>query len=149
MSARFRAAALAYFAYGVVYYVGGLWLVHQGIGVMGTFSGGGRRTLVFWALMGLVPLLAIPFFLWVRQRWFERWIVSRRDFARLVAFLLAFRALKVGEVAFHHDGAAVTAPWGGDITFQAGARVFLVVTVAALIVVARAAWAAENERGEA
>ena len=33
------------------------------------------------------------------------------------------------------------APWGGEITFRAGAIVFLIVTVAALLVIGRAAWA--------
>ncbi|HYE93287.1 MAG TPA: hypothetical protein VEA38_19810 [Terriglobales bacterium] len=145
VDARFRAAAFGYLAYGLVYYVGGLYLITQGVGVMG----GRRGSFMFWAIAGLVPLLAIPFLLWARRRWFERWVVTRRDFARLVAIFLAFRALKVGEVAFNKDGAAVAAPWGGVLmTFQTGAALFLIVTLAALVVVARAAWAAE-ERGDA
>ncbi|MBM4439920.1 MAG: hypothetical protein FJ027_05845 [Candidatus Rokubacteria bacterium] len=142
---RFRAAAVGYLAYGLVYYVGGLYLITQGVGVMG----GRRGSLTFWAVAGLLPLLLIPFLLWARRRWFERWVVTRRDFARLVAIFLTFRALKVGETALNTDGAAVAAPWGGVLmTFQTGAALFLVVTLAALVLVARAAWAAE-ERGEA
>ena len=34
-------------------------------------------------------------------------------------------------------------PEGGEITFRVGACVFLIVTVAALLVIARAAWAKE------
>ena len=74
----------------VVYYLGGLYLLSQGVGVMG--STGGRRgsTLLFWALVGLVPLLGVPYLLRAPRRWFERWILSRRDFARVVAAFLAF-----------------------------------------------------------
>lgn len=146
VDARFRAAALAYLAYGVVYYVGGLYLIYQGVGVMGGGMTGGRRgSLIFWGLAGLVPLLLIPYFMAARRRWFERWVISRRDFTRLVAIFLAVRALLVGQTAFMKGhGAAVAAPWGGVlITFQVGAMVFLVVTLAALVMVVRAGWARE------
>jgi hypothetical protein len=136
---RFRAAALAYFAYGIVYYVGGLYLIYQGVGVMG---GGRRGSFVFWSIAGLVPLLLIPYLVAARRRWFERWVITRRDFTRLVAIFLAIRALLVGQTAFMKGhGAAVAAPWGGVlITFQVGAMVFLVVTLAALVMVVRAGW---------
>ena len=142
---RFRAAAGAYLIYGAVYYVGGLYLVSQGVGVMGGSSGGGRGGgLLFWAITGLVPFLGIPWLLHSRRRGFERWVLSRRDFARLVAVLLAFRAYKVGQVAFRSDAASVAAPWGGAVTFQIGAAVFLVVTLFALAMVVRAAWTRET-----
>ena len=143
---RFRTAALAYLAYGAVYYVGGLYLIYQGVGVMGGGLTGGRRgSFMFWSIAGLVPLLLIPYLIAARRRWFERWVFSRRDFTRLVAFMLAFRALKVGEIAFMKgDGAAVAAPCGGVlVTFQTGAAVFLLVTFGALVMVARAAWTHE------
>ena len=141
---RFRAAAGAYLIYGAVYYVGGLYLVSQGVGVMGGSSGGGRGGgLLFWAIAGLVPFLGIPWLLHSRRQGFERWVLSRRDFARLVAVLLAFRAYKVGQVAFRPDAASVAAPWGGTVTFQIGATVFLVVTLFALAMVVRAAWTRE------
>jgi hypothetical protein len=141
---RFRAAAGAYLLYGAVYYVGGLYLVSQGVGVMGGSSGGGRGGgLLFWAITGLVPFLGIPWLLHSRRPGFEGWVLSRRDFARLVSGLLAFRAYKVGQVAFRPDAASVAAPWGGAVTFQIGAAIFLVVTLLALVMVARAAWARE------
>ena len=141
---RFRAAAHAYVAYGLVYWLGGLYLVWHGVGVMGGASGGRRPgSLVFWGLAGLVPLLLIPFLLSHPRHWFERWMLSGRDFARIVAVLLAYRAFKVGQVAVRADGASVPAPWGGIVTFQAGAVVFFVVTVIALAFVAAAAWSSE------
>jgi hypothetical protein len=39
----------------------------------------------------------------------------------------------------------VAAPWGGDVSFRIGAALFFLVTVAALALVARAAWAGSAE----
>jgi hypothetical protein len=138
MADPYRAAARAYLVYGVVYLVGGLYLISQGVGVMGApTSGATARTLLRWGLIGSIPLLVIPWLL----TWPWSWLggaISRRTFAWVVAGLLAIRAFKVGEVALH-GGAAVAAPWGGEITFRVGALVFLVVTLAALAFVVRAA----------
>lgn len=134
----FRAAARAYFLYGVVYLAGGLYLIYHGVGVMGARTDGAAlRTMLSWGLVGLIPLLVIPWLLVHRWSWLRGWL-SRRTFAWLVALLLAIRAIKVGEVAVR-GGAAVPAPWGGQITFQAGAVVFLGVTLIALAFVVRAA----------
>lgn len=149
MSDRFQLAAGAYLVYGIVYWIGGLYLLWHGVGVMGSASDRGRTSLVFWALLGLVPLLLIPYLLHARRAWFERWILSRRDFARIVALFLVFRAYKVGQVAASPYGASVPAPWGDSVSFRIGAVVFLVVTVGALILVARAAWTGEEDTGPA
>jgi hypothetical protein len=147
--ARFQLAARGYLLYGIVYWVGGLYLLWNGVGVMGGSEARRAGTLAFWAVAGLVPLLVVPYLLAARRRWFERWVLSRRDFARVVALLLAFRAWKVAGVALHPAGATVPAPWGGTVGFQVGAAVFLVVTVAALAAVARAGWAHEPSGTEA
>lgn len=136
---RFRTAALTYLGYGVVYWIGGLWLLSQGVGVMGGRTGGGTAaSLLRWGVIGLVPLVAIPLCLWRRWSFAAGW-VSRRTFAWLVAALLAFRVWKVAGVALRSDGGAVAAPWGGSVTFQAGAVVFVLVTILALVAVTRAA----------
>ena len=138
MADQFRAAARAYFVYGVVYLVGGLYLIYRGVGVMGApTTGATSLTMLRWGLIGLIPLIVIPWLLARRWSWLRGW-VSRRTFAVVVAALLAIRAVKVGAVAVH-GGATVEAPWGGEITFQAGAAVFLAVTLIALVFVARAA----------
>jgi hypothetical protein len=136
----FRVAARAYLVYGVIYWLGGLYLATQGVGVRGD------RTMqpgVVWILLGLVLVGAIPYLLAQRRAWFERWILSRRDFARVLAAFMAVRAWHVLRVALRPDTASVAAPWGGEVTFRAGAIVFLIVTVAALVLVGRAAWARE------
>jgi hypothetical protein len=139
--ARFRAAARAYLGYGILYWVGGVYLVTQGVGVPGGAGAAGRAaSVVFWAVVGLVPLLGIPYLLRRPRPWFDRWILSRRDFARLLTLFMAFRAWKVLEIAARGETARVPAPWSGELTFRAGAIVFFAVTVTALIFVARAAW---------
>ncbi len=135
----FKTAARAYFVYGLVYLVGGLYLVSQGVGARGSrLTAGGE-----WAAIGLVLLFGIPYLLRRRRSWFERWVLSRRDFARVLALLMAVRAWAVWRVALRPETAMVAAPWGGDLTFRVGAAVFFVITVAALVFVARAAWQRE------
>jgi hypothetical protein len=135
---RFRLAARAYLVYGVIYWIGGVYLVSQGVGVRG-----GRMVQpgVVWIVLGLVFVAAIPYLLAQRRAWFERWILSRRDVARILVAFMALRAWHVLRVAVRPDTASVSTPWGGEMTFRAGAIVFVVVTVAALALVARAAWA--------
>jgi hypothetical protein len=136
----FRLAARAYLVYGVIYWLGGLYLATQGVGVRGDRM---MQPGVAWILLGLVLVGAIPYLLAQRRAWFERWILSRRDFARVLTAFMAVRAWYVLRVALRPDTGSVAAPWGGEVTFRAGAIVFLIVTVAALVLVGRAAWARE------
>jgi hypothetical protein len=140
---RFGDAARAYLVYGIFYYVGGLYMLWHGVGVVGSMEGRRYSALAFWALAGLVPMLLIPYLIARPRAPFERWILSRRDFTRVVALFLAFRAYKVAQVIVHHHGGSVPAPWGGRITFQLGAAVFTVITLGALVLVARAGWGGE------
>ena len=141
---RFRTAARTYFVYALVYEIGGVYLVSQGVGVPASAGARGRFIYtLFWAVVGLVPLLGVPYLLRRPRGWFERWLLSRRDFARILALFMAYRAFKVAHVAVRGETASVMAPWGGALTFRAGAIVFLAVTLVALVTVARAAWQEE------
>jgi len=143
---RFRAAARAYFAYAVVYWIGGVYLVWQGVGIPGPVTPSKRAaSLAFWALAGLVPMFVIPYLLRRPRAWFERWILSRRDFARILALFMAWRSIEVLRVALRSATATVPAPWSGEISFRLGAALFFVVTAVALALVARAAWASQEE----
>jgi hypothetical protein len=134
---RYRGAAGAYFVYGVVYLVGGLYLISQEVGVAGARTEAATtEAMVRWGLIGLVPLIVIPLLLWRPWSFLGGWI-SRRSFAGLVALFLIARSYNVGEVAVRGVG-AVPAPWGGDLGFQAGAVVFLAFTLAALAFLLRA-----------
>lgn len=142
MNSRFRSAAVAYLVYGLFYWVGGLYLLSQGVGVAGGRDGGTGSSMVTWGLAGLIPLVAIPMLLWRPWSWFGGW-VSRRTFAWLLTIFLALRAWAVGRVALR-SGGTVEAPWGGEMTFRPGAIIFFVVTALALIFVARAAWSQDQ-----
>src|SRR5437870_12356597 len=133
---RFRLAARAYLVYGVVYWLGGFYLATQGVGVRG---GRLMQAGVVWIVLGLVLVVLIPYLLAQRRAWFERWILSRRDFARVLTAFMAVRAWHVLKVALRPDTATVAAPWGGEVTFSVGAIVFVIVTVTALLVLALAA----------
>ena len=146
IDARFRVAARIYVLYGIVYWVGGMWLLSQGVGVMGGRTGGAAApSMVRWGLIGFVPLIVIPWLLSRRWSWLGG-AVSRRSFAWLVAALLFVRAWKVAQVAVHHHGASVLAPWGGRVMFQVGAAIFAVVTITALLSILRAACATLDRR---
>ena len=131
---RFHVAARAYLVYGVVYWLGGAWLWLHDVG---------RGTLwsVAWIALGAVLVVLVPYLLRRRRRWFERWVLGRRDFARLVAVFMFFRVLAVLRVVLRDETAVVAAPWGGLVSYRAGGTVFLLVTVTALVLLARAAWA--------
>jgi len=137
---RFQVAARAYLTYGVVYWIGGVYLAAHGVGVRGERM---MQPGVAWIVLGLVFVLAIPYLLARRRAWFERWILSRRDFARILTIFMALRAWHVLKVVLRPETAAVSAPWGGEITFRAGALVFLLVTAIALLLIGRAAWSQE------
>jgi len=137
MSDHFRAAAIGYLVYGLVYWVGGLYLLSQGVGVAGGRGGDTGSSVVTWGLLGLVPLVVIPLLLWRPWSWLSGWI-SRRSFAWLLAIFLVFRMWAVARVAVRGAG-TVVAPWGTEVSFRSGAIVFLVVTAFALFLVARAA----------
>ena len=141
MRDRFQVAARAYLTYGIIYWIGGVYLAAHGVG------GRGERMMqpgVGWIVLGLVFVTVIPYLLARRRTWFERWVLSRRDFARILTLFMALRAWHVLKVVLRPETTTVSAPWGGEITFRAGAIVFLLVTVIALLLVGRAAWVEEG-----
>lgn len=142
MDTRFRDAARAYLAYGVVYWVGGVYMLYQGVGRTPGPRGTGEA--FGWVVVGLLLVFGIPFLLRRPRRWFERWILSRRDFARILAVFMAVRAWYVLKVALRPETPTIPAPWGGVITFRTGAAVFFLVTLGALALIVRAGWSSER-----
>ena len=141
MSDRYQLAARAYLTYGVIYWIGGVYLAAHGVGVRGERM---MQPGAVWIVLGLVFVVAIPYLLARRRAWFERWVLSRRDFARILTLFMALRAWHVLKVVRRPETATVSAPWDGEITFRAGAIVFLLVTVIALLLIGRAAWVEES-----
>ena len=98
---------------------------------------------MLWILGGASLVVLIPFLLRRPRPGFERWILSRRDFARLVVLFMSLRVVAVARVVFRAETATVAAPWGGLVSYRLGGLIFLVVTLVALVLVARAAWSEE------
>jgi hypothetical protein len=137
---RFRDAARAYLVYGIIYWIGGAWLAYQGVGVRGEAAASGLT----WIGLGVVFVFGIPYLLRRPRPWFERWVLGRRDFARILTLFMAIRAWVVLRVVLRPETATVAAPWGGEVTFRAGAAVFFIVTIVAALFVAVAAWSPDQ-----
>lgn len=135
---KFRQAAWSYAAYGTVYWLGGLALV---IGGAGPRPAGWIVALLLVTAGALVVL--IPWLLWRDRRWFDRWVLSRRDFARIIALFVAWRALEVGRIAWRGPKPELLALAGFAIPTRPGAWAFSLITVAMAIVLVRAAWSRE------
>jgi hypothetical protein len=130
--AKFKQAAWAYLIYGVIYWFGGLYLQMRGLGP--------GRYVAFWFVIGAVIVLLFPYLLSQDVRWFDRWVLSRRDFARILTALVIFRAFEVGRIAFKGGPTSMPAVGGGTFPGQIGAWAFFLITVGMAIMLARAAW---------
>lgn len=127
---RFRQAAWAYLAYGVVYWVGGLYLAARGLAV-------GRG--VVWFALGALFVVAFP------------WLIARGArgktylwFARVLTLLVAYRAFEVARVALAPKFRSVPLPGGGEIPISLGAGLFFLLTLWTAAMLARAAWSRER-----
>ena len=129
--AKFKQAAWTYFIYGVIYWVGGLYLQMRGLGP--------GRAVAIWFVIGGVFVLLFPYLLSRELRWFDRWILSRRDFARILTLLVLVRAFEVGRIAWK-GGPSMPAIGGGVPLTQAGSWIFFLLTLVTAVVLARAAW---------
>jgi hypothetical protein len=130
---RFRRAAVIYFVYGVVYWVVALYLQ------MRVFTVAPR--LLIWFVIGAAIAVGVPWLLWRPRAWFERWVLSRRDFARIVAVLVSARVVTICWLAWQGPEALRMPRFGGGIppTRTAALLMALVAAVAA-VALARAAW---------
>jgi hypothetical protein len=134
---RFRQAAWTYVVYGVVYWLGGLVLASAGLGPRGMERGGAA-----WFVVGALFVLVIPWLL-VRERgWFARWVLSRRDFARILTLLVVLRAVEVGRIAWRSRALTVAA-LGDEVPMRVGAGAFCLLTIVTAVMIARAAWSRE------
>ena len=138
---RFRQAAWTYVLYGVVYWLGGLALAAAGRGPRGMERGG-----VAWFVVGALFVVVFPWLLVRERAWFDRVVLSRRDFARVLALLVAFRAVEVARLALasRPPDASRVPVLGVGVPVDAGAWVFCLITVVTAAVLARAGWSREG-----
>ncbi|MBI4012291.1 MAG: hypothetical protein HY359_08300 [Candidatus Rokubacteria bacterium] len=139
--ARFRQAGWAYALYGVVYWLGGFALAVAGLGPrgMGPFEGG---TVVLLFVVGAALIIVVPWLLLAERAWFDRWVLSRRDFARILTVFVAMRALEVGRIALRPTVELVSVG-GFAIPTRLGAGVFFLITLGMVVLLARAGWSRE------
>ena len=131
---RYRQAAWTYVAYGIIYWLGGLALAQSGLGPRGMERGGAA-----WFIVGALFVAVLPWLLVRPRGWFDRWVLSRRDFARILTLLVAVRAIEVARIA--RAPRAETLPvLGLDVSMRAGAWAFCLLTVVTAGMLARAAW---------
>ncbi len=124
--AMFKQAAWAYFLYGVVYWLGGLYLAIHGLTV-------GRG--IFWFVLGALFIVVFP---WLIARGTRGW--GYLWFTRILTLLVAFRAFGVGRVIMAPTLRAVPLPGGGQIPMSLGAGIFFLITLVTMAMLARAAW---------
>jgi hypothetical protein len=138
MERKFRQAAGTYLAYGIVYWVVALYLQLRVFTV--------RGPLLVWFALGAAIALGVPWLLMRRRRWFERWILARRDFARIVAALVALRAIAVASIALHGPARMRMPSLGSGVpATEAGAWLMALVAAVTCLMLARAAWQREGQ----
>ena len=127
---RFKQAAWTYFVYGVLYWLGGLYLSTRGLTV-------GRG--IFWFVLGALFIVAFP------------WLIARGArgsgylwFTRILTLLVAFRAFGVGRVMLAPTIPSVPLPGGAEVPMRLGAGIFFLLTVATMAMLARAAWSRQE-----
>jgi hypothetical protein len=94
--------------------------------------------------VGAIFVVLFPYLLARERLWFDRWVLSRRDFARILTVLVAFRAFEVGRIALRGGPSAMPGIGGGVFPIQVGAWVFFAITLAAAAMLARAAWSRQT-----
>ncbi|OGK96014.1 MAG: hypothetical protein A3D33_07865 [Candidatus Rokubacteria bacterium RIFCSPHIGHO2_02_FULL_73_26] len=135
---RFRQAAWAYLAYGVIYWLTALWLQ------LTVFPVRGR--LLVWFGLGALIAVGVPWLLVRPRPWFERWILSRRDVTRILAALVALRAVYVARLAVSGAESLRMPGLGGGVPpSTAGAVLMALVAAATAVMLIRAGWQREPE----
>jgi len=135
---KFQQAAGGYVAYGIVYWLGGLTLAAAGLGPR-PLAG---RAVAFLFVVGAALVVVIPWLLVAERPWFDRWVLSRRDFARILTLFVGFRAVEVGRIAAN-PRVELVAIGGFAVPMRVGAALFCLMTVAMAVLLARAGWSRE------
>jgi hypothetical protein len=123
---RFKQAAWAYLVYGVIYWLGGLYLATRGVAV-------GRG--ILWFVLGALFIVVFP------------WLIARGPrasgylwFTRILTLLMAWRAFNVGRIMLAPRFPSVPLPGGREVPMSVAAGIFFLITLATAAILARAAW---------
>lgn len=118
---KYHQAALTYLGYGLVYWLGGFYLIEAGVS---------EQDGVLWLVIGAVFVLVFPLLIWNGYTWFTR----------ILAVLVLVRIGGLVHVMATDAGATVPLPWGGALRMVYGAAVFLVVAAITCFMLVRAGW---------
>jgi len=134
---RYRLAAWSYFVYGLVYEAVAIYIQLYVFPL--------RGSLLLWFGVGALLMVGIPWVLMRRRPWFEGWVVSRRDLARVLALLLFVRFLVLARIAVRGPDPGRMPSFGsGAPSSPLGAAVMASIAIATCVIVARAAWSREE-----
>jgi hypothetical protein len=92
-----------------------------------------------WFVVGALFVIVFPWVLVKDRGWFDRWLLSRRDFARILTLLVAIRAIEVARIARAPRSETVPV-LGLDVPMGPGAWTFCLLTIFTAVMLARAAW---------
>ena len=123
---KFRQAALSYLVYGCLYLAGAAYIA--GSGISGRAMTG--RSALVWFGVGAILIILFP------------WLISKGYvwFTRVLVLLVLFRAVGVVRVIVRPTIAAVPLIGGIELPMRLGAFLFLLLTLGAGYMLARAAW---------
>ena len=117
---KYQQAAVTYLIYGLIYLGGAVYLAEVDVVA---------RSGWVWFLVGVVFLLVLPPLIWKGFKWVTR-ILAVLIFVRVIGLLRVIVT----------NSETVPVPWGGTMRMAYGAVVFLVVAVAAGVMLVRAGW---------
>ena len=92
-----------------------------------------------WFVVGALFVVVLPWLLLRERTWFDRWVLSRRDFARILTLLVAVRAIEMARIA-RAPRAELVSVLGFGVPTALGAWAFCALTVVTAAMLARAAW---------
>ena len=123
---KFRQAALSYLIYGCLYLAGAAYIAASGVSGRAMTS----RSALVWFGVGAILVILFP------------WLISKGYvwFTRILVLLVLFRAVGVVRVIVRPTIAAVPLIGGIELPMRLGAFLFLLVTLGAGYMLARAAW---------
>ena len=123
---KFRQAALSYLIYGCLYLAGAAHIAASGVSGRATTS----RSALVWFGVGAILVILFP------------WLISKGYvwFTRVLVLLVLFRAVGVVRVIVRPTIAAVPLIGGIELPMRLGAFLFLLLTLGAGYMLARAAW---------
>lgn len=120
---KYHQAAIAYFVYGLIYWLGGYYLIEVGVSARGGTT---------WLLIGAAFVFLIPPLIWHGFKWFTR----------VLALLVLVRVGGLAREILTDEGRTVPSPLGsGEVPMVVGAVIFLIVAAVTAGLLLRAGFA--------